>query len=130
VLLTTHYMFEADTLCDRVAVIAKGRIVAQGTPRELKRHVVDRTVVEVEVFGVDDATVKQLRALPGITSVSIEDRDQSQLLTIQSPRGLELARELPGLLDGAQIGRVATREPTLEDAYVTLVTESDATATD
>src|SRR5690349_8475838 len=36
VLLTTHYMFEADTLCDRVAVIAKGRIVGEGTPRELK----------------------------------------------------------------------------------------------
>ena len=36
VLLTTHYMFEADQLCDRIAVIAKGRIVAEGTPRELK----------------------------------------------------------------------------------------------
>src|SRR5881397_255340 len=48
VLLTTHYMFEADTLCDRVAVIANGRIVGDGTPRELKRIVADRTVVEVE----------------------------------------------------------------------------------
>jgi len=124
VLLTTHYMFEADTLCDRVAVIARGQLVAQGTPRELKRHVVDRTVVEVEAFGVDDATLRRLRALPGVASVSIEDRDQAQLLTIQSPRGLELARELPALLDGVQIGRVATREPTLEDAYVTLVTEA------
>src|SRR6476469_64650 len=55
VLLTTHYMFEADTLCDRVAVIAKGRLVAEGTPRELKTHVVDRNVLEVEVFGIDDA---------------------------------------------------------------------------
>ena len=35
-LLTTHYMFEADALCDRIAVIAKGEIVAEGTPRELK----------------------------------------------------------------------------------------------
>src|SRR5215212_12284376 len=39
VLLTTHYMFEADALCDRIAVIAQGRIVAQGTPRELKDRV-------------------------------------------------------------------------------------------
>ena len=59
VLLTTHYMFEADTLCDRVAVIANGRLVAHGTPRELKSHVVDRTVLEVEVFGIDDATVSR-----------------------------------------------------------------------
>jgi ABC-2 type transport system ATP-binding protein len=124
VLLTTHYMFEADTLCDRVAVIASGRIVAQGTPRELKRHVADRTVVEVEVFGIDDETVRRLRGVAGVTSVSVEDREQAQVLTIQSPRGLELAQELPQWLDGAQIGRIAAREPTLEDAYVALVTEA------
>src|SRR3954471_17830061 len=124
VLLTTHYMFEADTLCDHVAVIANGRIVGAGTPRELKGHVADRTVVEVEAYGVDEATVRRLRGIPGVTAVSIEDRDQAQVLTIQSPRGLELTSELPAWLDGAQIGRIAAREPTLEDAYVALVTES------
>ena len=51
VLLTTHYMFEADALCDRIAVISQGRIVAEGTPTELKRGVAEGTVVEVEVFG-------------------------------------------------------------------------------
>ncbi len=125
VLLTTHYMFEADTLCDRVAVIANGRLVGQGTPRELKHAVVDRTVVEVEVFGVGDETVRRLRGLEGVTSVSIEDRDQAQVLTIQSPRGLELAQELPRHLDGARVGRIEAREPTLEDAYVALVTADD-----
>jgi ABC-2 type transport system ATP-binding protein len=117
-------MFEADTLCDHVAVIANGRIVGAGTPRELKGHVADRTVVEVEAYGVDEATVRRLRGIPGVTAVSIEDRDQAQVLTIQSPRGLELASELPAWLDGAQIGSIAAREPTLEDAYVALVTES------
>jgi ABC-2 type transport system ATP-binding protein len=125
VLLTTHYMFEADTLCDRVAVIAKGKLVAQGTPRELKSHVVDRTVLEVEVFGVDDEMVRGLRLVPGVTSVSIEDRDQAQVLTIQSPHGLELTQTLTEFLDGSQIGRIAARDPTLEDAYVALVTDAD-----
>src|SRR5919204_3481591 len=46
ILLTTHYMFEADALCDRLAVIAKGRIVAEGTPADLKRLVAERTIVE------------------------------------------------------------------------------------
>ncbi len=124
VLLTTHYMFEADTLCDRIAVIAHGRIVGHGTPRELKSHVADRTVVEVEVFGIDEASLHRLRSLEGVTSVSVEDRDQAQVLTIQSPRGLELAGELPRHLDGARIGRVQAREPTLEDAYVALVTDA------
>ncbi|HSP73746.1 MAG TPA: ABC transporter ATP-binding protein [Gaiellaceae bacterium] len=126
VLLTTHYMFEADTLCDRIAVIAHGRIVGAGTPRELKGHVSDRTVVEVEAFGVDEETVRKLRGMAGVTAVSIEDRDQAQVLTIQSPRGLALARDLPGWLGGAEIGRIEAREPTLEDAYVALVTENGA----
>ena len=124
VLLTTHYMFEADSLCDRIAVIANGRIVAEGTPAELKDHVADSTVVEVEVFGVEEADVLRLRDLPGVTSVSVEEREQAQLLTIQSPRGLELTQELHGFFDGARIGRIAAREPTLEDAYVALVTEA------
>src|SRR2546428_13419846 len=60
VLLTTHYMFEADSLCDRIAVIARGRIVAEGTPSELKDHVADSTVVEVEVFGIAEHDVARL----------------------------------------------------------------------
>jgi ABC-2 type transport system ATP-binding protein len=122
VLLTTHYMFEADSLCDRVAVIARGQIVAEGTPAQLKDHISDSTVVEVEVFGIEEADVARLRALPGVTSVSVEDRDQAQLVTIQSPRGVELSRELHGFFDGTRVGRIAAREPTLEDAYVALVT--------
>src|SRR5205814_5221610 len=55
VLLTTHYMFEADTLCDRIAVIAKGRIVGTGTPAELKRGVAEGRVTEIEVFGIEEA---------------------------------------------------------------------------
>src|SRR5437016_2299903 len=54
VLLTTHYMFEADALCDRIAVITKGSIVAEGTPLDLKRGVSQGSVVEVEVFGIAD----------------------------------------------------------------------------
>jgi ABC-2 type transport system ATP-binding protein len=123
VLLTTHYMFEADALCDRIAVIAKGLIVGEGTPADLKAHVADRTVVEIEAYGVAEERIERLRAVPGVTSVSVEEREQAQLLLVQSATGLELTQTLLGHLDGARVGRVATREPTLEDAYVALVTE-------
>jgi ABC-2 type transport system ATP-binding protein len=123
VLLTTHYMFEADALCDRIAVIAKGEIVAQGTPQELKNRVTDGQVLEVEVYGVPEATVERVRSLVGVTAVSVEDRDQAQLLVVQAESGMELTRAVLGELDGASIGRVAAREPTLEDAYVALVSE-------
>jgi ABC-2 type transport system ATP-binding protein len=121
VLLTTHYMFEADALCDRIAVIAKGEIVGEGTPRELKTQVADGSVVEIEVYGVPDETVTRIRDVAGVRTVSVEDRDQAQLLVVQTDEGFELTHALLGQLDGASVGRVSTREPTLEDAYVALV---------
>jgi ABC-2 type transport system ATP-binding protein len=124
VLLTTHYMFEADTLCDRIAVITRGEIVAQGTPRELKGVVADRTVVEIEAYGVDDDAIDKLRRMSGVESVSVEARDQKQVISVQSPEGLELTQSLLAHLDGARVGRVVAREPTLEDAYVALVEEA------
>jgi ABC-2 type transport system ATP-binding protein len=122
VLLTTHYMFEADTLCDRIAVIAKGQIVGAGTPDELKGNVGGGRVTEIEVFGVDQPTVARLRALEGVTAVAIEERDQKQVLVVQSTGERELTAPLLAQLDGFEVGRVASREPTLEDAYVSLVT--------
>src|SRR6478735_1503075 len=121
VLLTTHYMFEADTLCDRIAVIAKGQIVGEGTPEALKAGVAEGRVTEIEVFGVGEAAVERLRGLEGVTAVAVEARDQKQLLVVQTTGERELTAPLLAELDGLEIGRVSSREPTLEDAYVALV---------
>jgi ABC-2 type transport system ATP-binding protein len=123
VLLTTHYMFEADALCDRIAVISKGEIVASGTPLELKRGVAEGTVVEVEVFGAADEALDRIRVLNGVRSAAVEEREQAQVLVVQTETGVELTHAILGCLDGADIGRISQREPTLEDAYVALVTE-------
>ncbi|MEA2498225.1 MAG: type transport system ATP-binding protein [Actinomycetota bacterium] len=123
VLLTTHYMFEADSLCDRIAVIAGGRIIGAGTPEELKRNVADRTIIEVEAFGVQEPALERLRGVEGVASVAVEERGQAQFLLVQSSRGSELTQTLLGHLDGVRIGRVIAREPTLEDAYVAMVEE-------
>ncbi len=121
VLLTTHYMFEADALCNRIAVIAKGSIVGEGTPAQLKAQVSDGRVTEIEVFGVDEPTVDRLRALDGVTAVAVEEHDQRQLLVVQTTADRELTAPLLARLDGVEVGRVSSREPTLEDAYVALV---------
>lgn len=123
VLLTTHYMFEADSLCDRIAVVAKGQIVAEGTPRDLKDQVSEGVVVEIEVYGIEDGRVESLRSIEGVTSVAVEDRDQAQVVVIQAGSGHEPTHDVLARLDGVSLGRVTTREPTLEDAYVALVTE-------
>jgi ABC-2 type transport system ATP-binding protein len=124
VLLTTHYMFEADALCDRIAVIANGLIVGEGTPRELKAQVADGSVVEIEVYGVPDETIARLRGIEGVRAVGVEEREQAQVLVVQTAPGVEVTQSLLGQLDGTRVGRVSSREPTLEDAYVSLVESS------
>ncbi|TML60978.1 MAG: ABC transporter ATP-binding protein [Actinobacteria bacterium] len=123
VLLTTHYMFEADSLCDRIAVISRGEIVAEGTPLDLKRSVAQGSVVEVEVYGVAGAAVERLRGLNGVVAVAVEERGQAQVLVVRTEPEVELTQTILGHLDGADIGRISRREPTLEDAYVALVAE-------
>jgi ABC-2 type transport system ATP-binding protein len=123
VLLTTHYMFEADALCDRIAVITQGAIVAEGTPEQLKRGVAEGTVVEVEVYGAGDEAVARVRGLGGVTAVAVEEREQAQVLVVQTGPGAQLTQAILGCLNGAEIGRISHREPTLEDAYVALVSE-------
>ncbi len=122
VLLTTHYMFEADSLCDRIAVIANGEIVAQGTPQQLKARVEQSGVVEVEVFGIDEESIRRIELLPDVLAVTVEEQEQKQLLIVQTAPGAELTNVILAELRTVSVGRVASREPTLEDAYVQLVT--------
>ena len=121
ILLTTHYMFEADALSDRIAIINKGCVVALDTPSGLKKHVSDLSVVEVETFGAPEAVIEKLRALPFVDALSVEDREQKQMLLIQTERGAEAVPDVMTALEGQRVGRVIVREPTLEDAYVRLV---------
>jgi ABC-2 type transport system ATP-binding protein len=125
ILLTTHYMFEADALCDRIGVIDHGKIVALDTPEGLKKHVRDLSVVEIEVFGIPRENLAALRAKPFVDTVAVEDREQKQSLRVHTPMGAEAVPELMSVLAGVRVGRVQVREPTLEDAYVRLVSEGD-----
>jgi ABC-2 type transport system ATP-binding protein len=122
IFLTTHYMFEADEVCDRIAVINKGSIVASGTPASLKRGVEDLGVVEFEVEGMPDARADALRRLEGVTSVIVTNRELTQVVTLHCTRPGELVTQLSTLLEGLRFREVTVREPTLEDAYVRLVT--------
>lgn len=126
IMLTTHYMLEADELCQRIAVINHGRIIALDTPQGLKQTVSDLSVIELEVAGIPPEMVERIKAQPGVDTVSVEDRDQKQTLFVQSPRGSEAVPDLMHCLEGVKVGRVVVREPTLEDAYVRLVKGEEA----
>jgi ABC-2 type transport system ATP-binding protein len=121
VFLTTHYMLEADEICDRIAVIKKGEIVAQGTPSSIKTGVEDQGVVEFEIEGLPADRIEALRKLPAVATVIVEERELAQVITIHCARPGELVAGLGSLLEGMQVHNVRVREPTLEDAYVLLV---------
>ncbi len=117
VLLTTHYMDEAERLCDRVAIVDHGKVIALGTPRELVARVVGHEVVEFEApqDGVDEAG---LRALPGVEAVRREGAAWSVTVS-----GLHVAvPALLGHLDarGVPLTSLSTHRASLEDVFVTL----------
>jgi ABC-2 type transport system ATP-binding protein len=121
IFLTSHYMFEMDALCDRVAILNKGQIIIVDTPASLKSLVADLEIVEIECFGASESAIENLRKHPAVLAVNVELHDQTQLLQIQAPAGTELVQEFLKLLFDTQIKKVVTRQPTLEDAYVKLV---------
>jgi ABC-2 type transport system ATP-binding protein len=126
IFLTTHYMLEADAICDRIAVIKQGEIVAEGTPSSIKDVVQDQGVVEFETDGLPAGRVDALRGLDYVSAVIVEERDVAQVVRVHCGRPGELAAALAGLLDSQPIRKLNVREPTLEDAYVQLIGDAGA----
>ena len=95
ILLTTHYMFEGGRARDRIAVISQGKIVAEGTPGLLKSRVESGSVTEVEVYGVPDDNIERLRVgLEGVLAVWVEEREQAQVLSVQTRADVQLTARI------------------------------------
>jgi len=130
ILLTTHYMAEADELCDRIAIVDRGRILAIGTPAELKRRVQQESLFRLEVDRLPGGP-GALAALPGVLSaVTAGDADTAAdsggaasiavQLVLQDDAAL--AAVVSNLTAaGVHLRGIAKSEPTLEDVFVELV---------
>ena len=121
VFLTTHYLDEADALCDRVLVIDHGQIVAEGTPEALKRRI-SGDVITLSVSGDLDIAQGLLACQPGVRDISLDGR----ALRLAVERGEEA---LPGLLralDGAGIAMesIQLARPSLDDVFLTVTGRS------
>jgi ABC-2 type transport system ATP-binding protein len=79
-------------------------------------------VLEVETYGVTDGAVEAARDVGGVRTVTVEDRGQVQLLVVSCEAGAEVTQSVLGMLGETRVGRVSHRDPSLEDAYVELVT--------
>ncbi len=120
VVLTTHYMDEAERLCDRIAVLDHGRIIAEGTPRELIRSLGGDHVIEiaVEEGGPGELGPQELDGLPSVRAVHAEAGHL--VLTVVEPH-VAIAPLLERVASsGFRLSSLATRHASLEDVFVSL----------
>jgi ABC-2 type transport system ATP-binding protein len=119
ILLTTHYMDEAEQLCDRVAIMDHGKVIALGTPRELITSIGVEHMVEFSAGGAAKALeIPALRRMDGVRDVRTENGTVRMQVT-------ELHRAVPALLEelerqGVPLTELRTHSATLEDVFVTL----------
>jgi ABC-2 type transport system ATP-binding protein len=118
ILLTTHYMEEADRLCSRVAIMDHGRLLALDSPADLKRTVGADTVVRISTAGDPELLLAGVRGIDGISDGSVVDG--TVLVTARAADGL-----LPRILqraeaDGFDVRDVSVTEPTLETVFINL----------
>jgi ABC-2 type transport system ATP-binding protein len=125
VLLTTHTMVEADELCDRVAIINKGKVLACDTPSALKRRLQREAIFHLEVTPLNGTSPEVFERIPGVSHLVHRPGDGSATLEffLQEEGVLsEVVTQLSS--NGIRLQSLQKREPTLEDVFVDLVGRS------
>lgn len=121
-LLTTHYMAEADELCDRVAIINKGKVLACDTPTNLKTQLQRQALFQIHVDSTVNLDTVRYQQIPGVSNFSQRPTADDVLLEIILAEEAALAEVIAALTsDGARILSLQKREPTLEDVFLKLV---------
>lgn len=126
-LLTTHYMVEADDLCDRVAIINQGRVLACDSPANLKHRLQREAIFRLEVSPLNGKGVSFLESLPGVKKLVYRERDGGTTLEFILEEEPVLGLVVNSLTEAnIRILNLQKREPTLEDVFVDLVGRSMA----
>jgi ABC-2 type transport system ATP-binding protein len=116
-LLTTHYMEEADKLCDRIAIVDHGNLVALGSPIELKNSVPGANVVEVHFDRETESWQKRLEGLEGVTNVQAESAGFYRVLTSSGSKTTMQLVELAASL-GETLTSLSVQNTTLDDVFI------------
>jgi ABC-2 type transport system ATP-binding protein len=122
ILLTTHYMAEAEELCRRIAIIKQGRIVALDSPEALKRRVSGDSVIEITpAAGQMDALRAVLTVLDNRSTVELRDTAEAAQLRIRTSEPSRLISLLSPYLNPQYVQGLEVRNQTLEDVYVAII---------
>ncbi len=116
IIYTSHYMEEVEQLCSRIAIIDKGRVIAEGTKEELKSMISIGEKISMEVYEMNEEHISELKKLPGIFSVEYHDN----LLEIKSAKGRNNLINILDFLERMNISfaKVITELPTLNDVFL------------
>ena len=121
ILLTTHYMAEADMLCDTIAIISRGRLIAMGTPNEVKRRFSRIGVIEVTVRRAREGLIGEVSRISGVAGVISTGEGALQKLTISVSAGTDAKDSVAETIGDDDIDSLVVRDPTLEEAYINIL---------
>lgn len=125
ILLTTHYMQEADELCDRVAIIDNGKIIALDTPKALKESVSEVEVAEISVDGAHPGIEDKLKMIAGVMNVTADYIDSTigeAIIRLQAQRLEKILPSVTKVLveEDIKVKELKESKPSLEDVYIKL----------
>jgi ABC-2 type transport system ATP-binding protein len=122
IFLTTHYMAEAEDLCDRIAIINKGSIVAMDSPSALKKRIGGETLFEIEMRGEDFASMQEnIKALDENVTIRVVDIDTIKKISIYSSNPEIILPWLIPFINLKQNMTLEIRNQSLEDVYVSII---------
>jgi len=123
--ITTHYLDEAENLCDRLAIVDHGRIVALGTPADLKRELSGGDIVEADFSSLNDNVLKALEKSDSVLKIKRRDGGPFEF-TILVKNGAEAVPKIVGLVDsnGGKLRTITLRELTLDDVFLNVTGRS------
>lgn len=127
ILLTTHYMVEADELCDRVAIINKGQVLACDSPANLKRRLQQDAIFRIQTSPLNGTPIQKFHDIPGVRKLTSFEEDGSTTIEMILAEDNVLS-DVVALLtsENLRILNLQKREPTLEDVFIDLVGRSMA----
>ena len=121
VLLTTHYMFEADSLCSKIAIINKGKLVALGTPTEIKQNFSSISVIELTLNETWASLQEELSRIEGVKRTTVSVDGVFQKVTFHVDSGSDLREQVTGVVGTSRVESMVFRDPTLEEAYLEII---------
>lgn len=123
ILLTTHYMYEADELCDRIAFINRGRLLEIDTPSNLKKKLDNLSIIECSVLGGSQSQIDAIKNLKNIHHMQVDHKDFTYSLRVQTNEPQLVVPFIYDTMKNAVITDLTVSNPTLEDVYVRTIGE-------